>query len=66
MLGLRVDDRPGGLAAPLSLLTEAGFDVEYMYAFIGENKDFADVVMRVKDTAAAEALLRDKGYTLID
>jgi hypothetical protein len=66
VLGLRVDDRPGGLSAPLSLLTEAGFDVEYMYAFIGENKDFADVVMRVKDTAAAEALLRDKGYTLID
>ena len=57
--GIRVGDRPGGLSAALKVLTNAGFDVEYMYAFISEHAGCADVVLRVGDTAKAEALLAD-------
>ena len=63
--GIRVGDRPGGLSAALKVLTYAGFDVEYMYAFISEHAGCADVVLRVGDTAKAEALLAENGFELL-
>ena len=70
MLGIRIDDSPGGLSGALRLLTDKGFDVEYMYAFLSEHGHRADVVLRVSgtsdDRAAAEALLAEGGYELIN
>ncbi len=70
MLGVRIDDSPGGLTGALRLLTDGGFDVEYMYAFLSEQGHRADVVLRVSgtsdDRAAAEAALSAGGYELIE
>ena len=59
------DDKPGGLAALLTLLSDSGIDVEYVYAFVAQAKSHACVVLRVKDNAAAEAALTKAGVSLI-
>jgi len=59
------DDKPGGLAALLSTLSEAGVDVEYVYAFVAQQKQHAWVVLRVHDNGAAEQVLRNAGITLL-
>lgn len=59
------DDRPGGLAALLTLLSDAGIDVEYVYAFVAQPGAHAWVVLRVDDNTAAERVLRAAGVTLV-
>jgi len=59
------DDRPGGLASLLTILSEAGIDVEYVYAFVAQTGKHAWVVLRVSDNAAAERVLRASGVTLV-
>ncbi|MCQ2354154.1 MAG: ACT domain-containing protein [Clostridia bacterium] len=66
MLGVRISDRPGGLAEALKILTDNGIDVDYMYAFIAETGDQANVVLRVADTKKAERTLSDTGFDLIN
>lgn len=66
MLGLKIDDRPGGLAEALAVLTAENIDVEYMYAFIAEHAARANVVLRVNDTAAAEEKLKKAGFELLE
>jgi hypothetical protein len=69
MVGVRICDRPGGLSAALRLLAGKGFEVEYMYAFLSEKENEAEVVLRVKgsseDRAAAEKALAEGGFDLI-
>ena len=59
------DDKPGGLAALLTILSDGGIDVEYVYAFVAETKKHAWVVLRVSDNDAAEKLLKDAGVHLL-
>ena len=66
MLGVKISDRPGGLAEALRVLTENGIDVDYMYAFIAESGNRANVVLRVADTQNAEEKLAAAGFELID
>lgn len=65
MLGVKISDRPGGLAEALRVLTENGIDVDYMYAFIAESGSRANVVLRVADTKTAEEKLAAAGFELI-
>lgn len=60
-----VDDRPGGLANHVSLLAEAGVDVEYLYAFVTRWDNEACVVFRVNDTENAQKVLSKAGIRLI-
>ena len=59
------DDKPGGLADLLTILSEQGVDVEYVYAFVAKTGNHAWVVMRVNDNAAAERILRASNITLV-
>jgi len=65
VVGACADDRPGGLASLLTILSDAGIDVEYVYAFVAQTGKHAWVVMRVSDNVAAERVLRAAGVTLI-
>ena len=62
VLGVALSDTPGGLDAILRVLSEAGVNVEYMYAFLGgkKGKD-AYMIFRVADEAKASAALTAKG-----
>lgn len=56
-----VPDHPGALAEVLKYLAEASMDVEYMYSIFSQLEGRAFMVIKVKDAAAAEKLLSEKG-----
>ena len=62
-----IPDEPGGLNKVLQLLSAAGVNVEYMYAFLGgKTVDQAYMIVRVQDRKAAAAALRSKGIRVVD
>ena len=65
VVSVQIPDEKGGLASLLRVLTEADISVEYLYAFVASTADAAYVVLRVADNAKTEALLTEKGFTLL-
>lgn len=65
VVGVAVDDEPGGLAKAVRLLADNGINLDYMYAFISVSKKYAYVVLRVDDNAAAENLLSENGFQIM-
>ena len=65
VVGVKIGDAPGKLSKALSVLAEAGVNVEYLYAFMARTEKHAYVVMRPTDNAAAEKALEDAGFHLI-
>ncbi len=63
---VQVADRPGGLVGVLHVLNDNDIDVEYMYAFLADSREHANVVLRVADNEKAEALLSGAGYELLE
>jgi hypothetical protein len=53
-------DHPGGLAAVLRIVSEAGVNIEYVYSLIGTY-----VVLNVADVGSAVALLKDRPVRLV-
>ena len=51
VIGIKVPDRPGGLAEAMDLLGKENISVEYMYAFVGKSGDQAMVILRLDDNA---------------
>jgi hypothetical protein len=65
IVALEVDDRPGGLAAVLRVLTEAGLNIEYMYGFVEKKTDRALMVFRFDDPDKALEVLRKNGINVV-
>jgi hypothetical protein len=65
VLAVEIADKPGGLAAVLAVLADAGVSVEYLYAFIARKAGDAYVVLRVEDTDKAVAALSGKGVNTV-
>lgn len=65
VLAIAIDDRPGGLAKALEILTEAGVEIEYMYAFIGKADGKAMTVVRVNDNDKAVSALEEGNISLL-
>ena len=65
VIGVKIGDQPGKLSKALSVLAEAGVNVEYLYAFMARTERHAYVVIRPTDNAAAEKALEDAGFHLI-
>lgn len=66
VLGVEMPDRPGGLSNILSILEEAGINIEYLYAFIGRGDNGALVIFRVEELDKAIAILQEKGITVLE
>ena len=66
VIGVAIDDKPGGLAAILALLKEGGVSVEYLYAFLPKAKEHAMVVMKVNDAEIAQNIFRMNGISTAD
>ena len=60
-----VGDKPGGLASVVRILSEAGVDIEYTYAFVAHSSDNAYVILRVGNNEAAIKVLTMSGITLL-
>lgn len=65
VLAVAIDDIPGGLAKALKVLTDAGSEIEYMYAFIGKTDGRAMTVIRVDDNEKAVSALEKGGITML-
>lgn len=65
VIAVKMDDTEGALYKILKILEDAQINVEYTYAFTAHVKLDAYVVFRVNDAAAAERILKDKGFETI-
>jgi hypothetical protein len=66
VVAVEVPDQPGGLYRILSVLNTAGFNVEYMYAFVQQRGDNAVMIFRFEKIDEAVAVLSENGVTVID
>ena len=65
VVGVKIGDAPGKLSTALKVLSEAGINVDYLYAFMARTERHAYVVLRVADNEEAEAILTNAGYHII-
>ena len=65
VVGVKIGDAPGKLSAALAVLSKAGINMEYLYAFMARTEKHAYVVLRVEDNSAADAALEAAGFHLI-
>lgn len=61
VLAVSVDDQAGALDKILQVLDDAGTSVEYLYASLSPEAGRAFLIIRVRDTEAAEAALAAAG-----
>ncbi len=67
VLAVSVANVPGGLSRVLGLLHEAGINVEYMYAILGNKRsENAYMIFRVNDNEKASAVLKGAGVKLVE
>lgn len=64
VVAVYIDDRSGGLAAVLSLVSDAGIGIEYMYAFLGRTEGKALMVLKADDEVNLEKVLTENGIEL--
>ena len=65
VVAVDVDDQPGGLVKMLAVLTEAGINIEYMYAFALRRNVKAVLLFRFEDPDAAIEALQKAGIGVI-
>ena len=67
VLGVSIPDEPGGLNRVLKVLSAAGVNIEYMYAFMGRQDPLhAYMIFHVQNTDAALAALDAAGIGCIN
>lgn len=64
VIAVYIDDRSGGLASVLDIVSKANVNIEYMYAFLGRKEGKALMVLKADDEAAAEKALKDGGIEI--
>jgi hypothetical protein len=65
VVAIEVDDRPGGLAAALRVLSDADINVEYLYAFVEKSGSKAVVILRTEDVDAGIKTLKTAGIGIL-
>jgi len=66
VLAIEIPDETGGLNNILNVISDAGVNIEYMYAFNGgADVNHAYMIFRVADTKAAEVRLSAKGLKIL-
>lgn len=65
VVAVEMENTPGALSQVITVLGEAGMDIEYLYAFIAVCGKNARVVIRVDDNEKAETLLSAKNIKII-
>ena len=66
VVGVKIGDQPGKMAAALRVLDDAGVNIEYLYAFCARTQRHAYVVSRVADNQKVEEVLTAAGFHMIE
>ena len=65
VVAAEVEDRPGGMADLLEIVSKAGLNVEYVYAFAFHNGNRAVLIFRFDDPDKAIAALKATGSSVL-
>lgn len=65
VIAISIEDKPGGLAQALGILSEYDVNIEYMYAFVRKNAQLATVIVRVEKPAEAMEKLKGSPLNLL-
>lgn len=65
VIAVEIPDIPGGLAAVISVIEEAGINIEYLYAFLERSALDAVVLFRVEDGDVAVQALTANGMKIV-
>jgi hypothetical protein len=65
VVAVEIKDQPGELGSFLTILEEAGINVEYMYAFVQKSGEHAVVIFRFEDLDCAIKVIRNVGNVLL-
>lgn len=65
VIGVSLEDKPGGLHHVLALLAEAGIAVNYIYSTIKSAEGKAIIMMKVADPAKAAEVLKKNDVQLV-
>ncbi len=65
VVGVEVQDRPGGLAEALGVFKDNDIAVEYIYSFLEASADHAMIIFKADDAAKAAAALAKAGFKLL-
>lgn len=60
-----IQDKPNGLNSVLALLDDADINLEYIYAFVGNEPGEAVVAMKVEDTAKAKGVFKKNNIKIL-
>ncbi|MDR2201832.1 MAG: ACT domain-containing protein [Clostridiales bacterium] len=66
LIGVEVEDRPGGLSDALSLLEDGDINVEYLYSFAHAATKRAVIMFKVSDEAKAVEVLKRHNIRILD
>lgn len=66
VLGIGIEDVPGGFAKAVRALSEAQISLEYAYAFVTPEKGKASVILRVEDNDKGAEALKNAGIVLLE
>jgi len=66
VVAIKIEDKPGSLAAILKPLNAASIHVRYMYAFIGLSSKKAVMIFKFSDNDKAITLIQDIGANILD
>jgi hypothetical protein len=65
VVAVEVEDKPGGLARLLEVLSKNNINVEYMYGFVEKHSSNALMVFRFDEPEKAAKVLLDNGITVV-
>ncbi len=63
---IAIDDKPGALIKPLSVLNNNNVSIEYMYSFAGYKEDMVWIVIRTDNREIAEKVLKESGIKILE
>lgn len=66
LIGVEVDDKPGGLSDVLSILNNKDVDIEYLYSYARIEKGKAIILLKVDDNKLALDALAKGGFKVLD
>jgi hypothetical protein len=65
VVAVEVEDKPGGLARVLEVLSKNNINVEYMYGFVEKHSNNALMVFRFDEPEKAAKILLSNGITVV-
>lgn len=65
VLGIEVEDKPGGLAKVMDIFDKNDVNIEYLYVTLERNQDKAVVIFKVEDIAYGQSIIERNNLSSI-